>query len=245
MAGTNISHQNIIRSITLPQLACLRPIMHPGARSSPGKQLTCTWRKRKHNSSDQTIVFHSSMVQFWCPLLVLSAVSGVSMDTLTALLLCSHIHNNCDALCIRTPLHQNQHFFSSLSYTYLVCRIRPHRPAFTPHMREWVLAAHDAVAYSPLYQALHIRTTPQQLQFCQMLWQAPNSLQSLHLSIFPACNVNFEDKMFTLLSNVSLTGPMMKSVFFTPPGHAHNVMPHLPRILFSSLLFHNLVCSYC
>ncbi|KAK3524920.1 hypothetical protein QTP86_011505 [Hemibagrus guttatus] len=36
MAGPNVSQQNIAQSITLPPLACLLSIVHPGAMCSPG-----------------------------------------------------------------------------------------------------------------------------------------------------------------------------------------------------------------
>lgn len=64
--GPKTSQQNIAQSTTLPLSACLLPIVHPGAITSPGQQCTgtqlSTWCKRKHNSSDQPTFFYHSMV---------------------------------------------------------------------------------------------------------------------------------------------------------------------------------------
>lgn len=49
MVGPRVSQQNIGQSITLPPLAGLLPIVHPGAMCSPGKQRTqpihLMWKK--------------------------------------------------------------------------------------------------------------------------------------------------------------------------------------------------------
>ena len=70
MAGPNFYQQILAKSITLPLLACILPIVHPGAMCSLGMWCTCTrpftWCKRKCNSSDQATLFHCSVVQFWC-----------------------------------------------------------------------------------------------------------------------------------------------------------------------------------
>ena len=57
MVGSKVLQQNIVQRITLPALACLRPMMHPGTISSTGNRHTCTqpstWCKRRRNVSDQ------------------------------------------------------------------------------------------------------------------------------------------------------------------------------------------------
>ena len=82
MAGPK---QNVAQSITLPLPACLLPTVHPGVMCSPGK-----WR----DWSDQATVFYCSVVQFWCSCTHCWHFwrwTGVSMDTLTGVRLCSHI----------------------------------------------------------------------------------------------------------------------------------------------------------
>lgn len=55
-------------------IACLLPIVHHGARCSPGKHgKAAIWCKRKFAWSDQITLFHCAVVRFR-PLLVLSAV---------------------------------------------------------------------------------------------------------------------------------------------------------------------------
>lgn len=163
-------------------------------------------------------------------------------------LLCCYAATNCDALC--TPLHQNQHELFSAVWAALTRLLDQTTQASLYSSHAWVnLSCPWHCRLFTTVPSTADQDRPTIAAVLQMLWQAPNSLQSLHLSFLPACNINFEGKRFTSLSNVSLsppppqTGAMMKSVFFTAPGNAHNVMPHLPRILFSSLWFQNLVCS--
>lgn len=59
--------QVLPENLTLPSLACLLPIMHPGARFP--RQIMHMHAEQgawKHNSSDQAAFFHCSMVQSWC-----------------------------------------------------------------------------------------------------------------------------------------------------------------------------------
>ena len=100
IARPKVSKQNIAQIITLPLPACPPHIVHPGVMCSPGKWRTSTrlptWCKRKRDWGDQATFFHCSVVQFWCSCAHCWCFwrwTGVSMDTLTGVRLCSSIHN--------------------------------------------------------------------------------------------------------------------------------------------------------
>lgn len=92
--------QNIAKTITLPQPACLLLTVHLGAITSTGRLsvYTHTWlstwckkKKKKHDSLDQATFVHCSVVQFCCSYVYWRCFqwTGVSMGYLTALWLWS------------------------------------------------------------------------------------------------------------------------------------------------------------
>ena len=107
------------------------------------------WCKRKCDSSDQASFFHCSVVQFWCSRAhcrCFQQWTDVSMGTLTGLWLHSPICNKlwC-TVCSDTYLLEPALTFSAIWAT-VACLIRPCGPAFSPHVHQWALTAHDLVA---------------------------------------------------------------------------------------------------
>ena len=139
------------------------------------------------------------MVQFWClcaHCCCFRQRTGVSIGTLYA--------TNCDALCILTPLYQNQHqLFQQLEQQLLVCGL-DHRGLSLllmcisePWLPKTLLPVHHCSFLGPLLiDTDHWPGTPHKsCSFGDALTQSSshhtlgsNLLKSLHLPFFPASN---------------------------------------------------------
>lgn len=112
MAGSRVSPQIIAHSITLPPPACVCATVHPSNKTSSCKRRIrtrpSTWCRRKRGTSDQTIFFYSSRVQFLsshahcrrCRL-----VTGIGMSIRSFLNLCIPIFIRVRCTVCRDTLH--------------------------------------------------------------------------------------------------------------------------------------------
>ena len=153
MARHKVSQQNIAQSITLPEPACILPLVHPCAMCSLGKRHIRTQpftRCIRKTCPGHLLTCHNGLVlMLTCPLLALLAVDrgqrghpdwcvAMQPHTQQTAMHCVFWH-----LSIRTSIN----FFSKLSNS----RSSEESDRFTPHVHKWALTAHDPVGGSPLF----------------------------------------------------------------------------------------------
>lgn len=126
------------RTQSFPSEHCPKHHTAPAGLPSSGNCCKQT-RPSKWRPGHLLPLLHGPVLMLSCSLLVLSAVDGVSMGTLTGLQLCSPVLY--DAMRILTPFYQNQdQVFGNLSYS--------NSSVALDHMGQ---PLHDPVAGSPSF----------------------------------------------------------------------------------------------